>query len=157
MQRCHRIWAWYSLWKSSLSMAFSYVSQIHDKLRYYEKHSPTPVLHSAACLAEDVRTIFPSRIPSQLEINVCDKDTLFIERCGASLESGWFSFCPPVPYKKYKISWQRSFRTARWRTMRRNYFSCWTLLTSRFDLALLPQSFWLFCSGASCSVLSLTS
>lgn len=102
MQRCRRIWAWYSLWKSSLSMAFSYVSQIHDKLRHYEKHSPTPVLHSAACLAEDVRTIFPSRIPSQLEINVCDKDTLFIKRCGTSLESGWFFFCPPFPPKNTK-------------------------------------------------------
>lgn len=28
--------------------------QIHEKLRYYERQSPTPVLHSAVALAEDV-------------------------------------------------------------------------------------------------------
>ncbi|TWW81281.1 MAGUK p55 subfamily member 3 [Takifugu flavidus] len=27
---------------------------IHDKLKEFEKHSPTPVLHSASCLAEDL-------------------------------------------------------------------------------------------------------
>lgn len=31
--------------------------QIHEKLKQYEKHSPTPVLHSASCLAEDVSAI----------------------------------------------------------------------------------------------------
>uniref|UniRef100_A0A8C3T0F2 Membrane palmitoylated protein 3 n=1 Tax=Chelydra serpentina TaxID=8475 RepID=A0A8C3T0F2_CHESE len=30
------------------------VFQIHEKLRHYERQSPTPVLHSAAALAEDV-------------------------------------------------------------------------------------------------------
>ncbi|XP_039894887.1 MAGUK p55 subfamily member 3-like isoform X5 [Simochromis diagramma] len=28
--------------------------KIHEKLKQYEKHSPTPVLHSASCLAEDL-------------------------------------------------------------------------------------------------------
>ncbi|XP_075890328.1 MAGUK p55 subfamily member 3-like [Nelusetta ayraudi] len=34
--------------------SLGYLMKIHDKLRHYEKHSPTPVLHSAACLAEDL-------------------------------------------------------------------------------------------------------
>uniref|UniRef100_A0A1A8ESL5 Membrane protein, palmitoylated 3 (MAGUK p55 subfamily member 3) n=1 Tax=Nothobranchius korthausae TaxID=1143690 RepID=A0A1A8ESL5_9TELE len=32
----------------------SETSSIHEKLRQYEKYSPTPVLHSASCLAEDL-------------------------------------------------------------------------------------------------------
>lgn len=31
--------------------------QIHEKLKQYEKLSPTPVLHSASCLAEDVSAV----------------------------------------------------------------------------------------------------
>lgn len=31
-----------------------FVLQIHEKLRQYERQSPTPVLHSASSLAEDV-------------------------------------------------------------------------------------------------------
>ncbi|XP_059180550.1 MAGUK p55 subfamily member 3-like isoform X2 [Centropristis striata] len=34
--------------------SLSYLMKIHDKLKQYEKHSPTPVLHSATCLAEDL-------------------------------------------------------------------------------------------------------
>ncbi|XP_070783071.1 MAGUK p55 subfamily member 3-like isoform X2 [Enoplosus armatus] len=34
--------------------SIGYLMKIHDKLRQYEKHSPTPVLHSASCLAEDL-------------------------------------------------------------------------------------------------------
>lgn len=46
-------------------------SQIHDKLRQYEKHSPTPVLHSASCLAEDVGAILfnISQWDKSLELN----------------------------------------------------------------------------------------
>ena len=32
--------------------------QIHEKLRHYERQSPTPVLHSAAGLVEDVSKDF---------------------------------------------------------------------------------------------------
>ncbi|XP_036612232.1 MAGUK p55 subfamily member 3 isoform X2 [Trichosurus vulpecula] len=35
--------------------SLSYLMKIHEKLRYYERQSPTPVLHSATALAEDVR------------------------------------------------------------------------------------------------------
>ncbi|XP_026064498.1 MAGUK p55 subfamily member 3-like isoform X4 [Carassius auratus] len=34
--------------------SLSYLMKIHEKLRQYEKQSPTPVLHSASALAEDV-------------------------------------------------------------------------------------------------------
>uniref|UniRef100_A0A672J874 Membrane protein, palmitoylated 3b (MAGUK p55 subfamily member 3) n=1 Tax=Salarias fasciatus TaxID=181472 RepID=A0A672J874_SALFA len=34
--------------------SISYLMKIHEKLKQYEKQSPTPVLHSASCLAEDV-------------------------------------------------------------------------------------------------------
>ncbi|XP_070707923.1 MAGUK p55 subfamily member 3-like [Pempheris klunzingeri] len=34
--------------------SLGYLMKIHDKLRQYEKQSPTPVLHSASCLAEDL-------------------------------------------------------------------------------------------------------
>ncbi|XP_072523174.1 MAGUK p55 subfamily member 3 isoform X2 [Salminus brasiliensis] len=34
--------------------SLSYLMRIHERLRLYEHQSPTPVLHSAACLAEDV-------------------------------------------------------------------------------------------------------
>ncbi|KAM9336091.1 MAGUK p55 subfamily member 3-like [Symphorus nematophorus] len=34
--------------------SLGYLMKIHDRLRQYEKHSPTPVLHSASCLAEDL-------------------------------------------------------------------------------------------------------
>uniref|UniRef100_A0A1A7WZ44 Membrane protein, palmitoylated 3 (MAGUK p55 subfamily member 3) n=2 Tax=Iconisemion striatum TaxID=60296 RepID=A0A1A7WZ44_9TELE len=34
--------------------SISYLMKIHEKLRQYEKYSPTPVLHSASCLAEDL-------------------------------------------------------------------------------------------------------
>ncbi|KAK5850842.1 hypothetical protein PBY51_001684 [Eleginops maclovinus] len=34
--------------------SLSYLMKIHDKLKQYEKQSPTPVLHSATCLAEDL-------------------------------------------------------------------------------------------------------
>ncbi|KAE8284022.1 MAGUK p55 subfamily member 3 Discs large-like protein 3 Protein MPP3 [Larimichthys crocea] len=34
--------------------SLGYLMKIHDKLRQYEKHSPTPVLHSASCLAADL-------------------------------------------------------------------------------------------------------
>ncbi|XP_034717033.1 MAGUK p55 subfamily member 3-like isoform X2 [Etheostoma cragini] len=34
--------------------SLSYLIKIHDKLKQYEKHSPTPILHSASCLAEDL-------------------------------------------------------------------------------------------------------
>nr|XP_029134008.1 MAGUK p55 subfamily member 3-like isoform X1 [Labrus bergylta] len=34
--------------------SLGYLMKIHDKLRQYEKYSPTPVLHSASCLAEDL-------------------------------------------------------------------------------------------------------
>ncbi|XP_011785552.1 PREDICTED: uncharacterized protein LOC105503300 [Colobus angolensis palliatus] len=34
--------------------SLSYLMKIHEKLRYYERQSPTPFLHSAVALAEDV-------------------------------------------------------------------------------------------------------
>ncbi|KAL6475189.1 hypothetical protein MHYP_G00162290 [Metynnis hypsauchen] len=34
--------------------SLSYLMRIHERLRQYEHQSPTPVFHSAACLAEDV-------------------------------------------------------------------------------------------------------
>ncbi|XP_062416168.1 MAGUK p55 subfamily member 3-like isoform X1 [Pungitius pungitius] len=34
--------------------SLGYLMKIHEKLKQYEKHSPTPVLHSATCLAEDL-------------------------------------------------------------------------------------------------------
>ncbi|XP_032358350.1 MAGUK p55 subfamily member 3 isoform X4 [Etheostoma spectabile] len=34
--------------------SLGYLIKIHDKLKQYEKHSPTPILHSASCLAEDL-------------------------------------------------------------------------------------------------------
>ncbi|NXM64310.1 MPP3 protein, partial [Illadopsis cleaveri] len=34
--------------------SLSYLMKIHEKLRHYERQSPTPVLHSAAGLVEDV-------------------------------------------------------------------------------------------------------
>ncbi|XP_051795024.1 MAGUK p55 subfamily member 3-like isoform X3 [Acanthochromis polyacanthus] len=34
--------------------SISYLMKIHEKLKQYEKQSPTPVLHSASCLAEDL-------------------------------------------------------------------------------------------------------
>ncbi|KAK2820385.1 hypothetical protein Q5P01_023344 [Channa striata] len=34
--------------------SLAYLLQIHEKLKQYEKQSPTPVLHSACCLAEDL-------------------------------------------------------------------------------------------------------
>ncbi|XP_056870827.1 MAGUK p55 subfamily member 3 isoform X2 [Takifugu flavidus] len=34
--------------------SLGYLMKIHEKLRQYERQSPTPVLHSASCLAEDV-------------------------------------------------------------------------------------------------------
>uniref|UniRef100_A0A8C2ZYP5 MAGUK p55 scaffold protein 3 n=1 Tax=Cyclopterus lumpus TaxID=8103 RepID=A0A8C2ZYP5_CYCLU len=37
--------------------SLSYLMKIHDKLKQYEKHRPTPVLHSATCLAEDVEEL----------------------------------------------------------------------------------------------------
>uniref|UniRef100_A0A8C9XWK8 MAGUK p55 scaffold protein 3 n=1 Tax=Sander lucioperca TaxID=283035 RepID=A0A8C9XWK8_SANLU len=37
--------------------SLGYLMKIHDKLKQYEKHSPTPVLHSATCLAEDVEEL----------------------------------------------------------------------------------------------------
>lgn len=43
--------------------------KIHDKLKEYEKHSPSPVLHSASCLAEDVSVIFFQCINLKLYTN----------------------------------------------------------------------------------------
>uniref|UniRef100_A0AAQ5X8K2 Membrane protein, palmitoylated 3b (MAGUK p55 subfamily member 3) n=1 Tax=Amphiprion ocellaris TaxID=80972 RepID=A0AAQ5X8K2_AMPOC len=37
--------------------SISYLMKIHEKLKQYEKQSPTPVLHSASCLAEDVEEL----------------------------------------------------------------------------------------------------
>ncbi|XP_072229123.1 MAGUK p55 subfamily member 3-like isoform X1 [Leuresthes tenuis] len=34
--------------------SISYLMKIHEKLKQYEKYSPTPVLHSASCLAQDL-------------------------------------------------------------------------------------------------------
>ncbi|XP_042253343.1 MAGUK p55 subfamily member 3-like [Thunnus albacares] len=34
--------------------SLGYLMKIHEKLKQYEKQSPTPVLHSASCLAEDL-------------------------------------------------------------------------------------------------------
>uniref|UniRef100_A0A3P9KN54 Membrane protein, palmitoylated 3a (MAGUK p55 subfamily member 3) n=1 Tax=Oryzias latipes TaxID=8090 RepID=A0A3P9KN54_ORYLA len=34
--------------------SLGFLMKIHEKLRQYERQSPTPVLHSASCLAEDV-------------------------------------------------------------------------------------------------------
>eukprot|EP00063_Salmo_salar_P039292 XP_014014127.1 PREDICTED: MAGUK p55 subfamily member 3-like isoform X6 [Salmo salar] len=34
--------------------SLAYLMKIHEKLRQYERQSPTPVLHSASCLAEDL-------------------------------------------------------------------------------------------------------
>ncbi|XP_046710695.1 MAGUK p55 subfamily member 3 isoform X3 [Silurus meridionalis] len=34
--------------------SLGYLMRIHERLRQYEQQSPTPMLHSAACLAEDV-------------------------------------------------------------------------------------------------------
>ncbi|CAL8301656.1 unnamed protein product [Lota lota] len=34
--------------------SIAYLMKIHDKLKLYEKHSPSPVLHNASCLAEDL-------------------------------------------------------------------------------------------------------
>nr|XP_057917512.1 MAGUK p55 subfamily member 3 isoform X2 [Doryrhamphus excisus] len=34
--------------------SLGYLMKIHDKLKQYEKQSPSPVLHSASCLAEDL-------------------------------------------------------------------------------------------------------
>uniref|UniRef100_G3NUY0 MAGUK p55 scaffold protein 3b n=1 Tax=Gasterosteus aculeatus aculeatus TaxID=481459 RepID=G3NUY0_GASAC len=34
--------------------SLGYLMKIHEKLKQYEKHSPSPVLHSATCLAEDL-------------------------------------------------------------------------------------------------------
>uniref|UniRef100_A0A7N6BIX6 Membrane protein, palmitoylated 3b (MAGUK p55 subfamily member 3) n=1 Tax=Anabas testudineus TaxID=64144 RepID=A0A7N6BIX6_ANATE len=37
--------------------SLGYLMKIHDKLKQYEKQNPTPVLHSASCLAEDVEEL----------------------------------------------------------------------------------------------------
>ncbi|KFV78986.1 MAGUK p55 subfamily member 3, partial [Struthio camelus australis] len=37
--------------------SLSYLMKIHEKLRHYERQSPTPVLHSAAGLVEDVKEL----------------------------------------------------------------------------------------------------
>uniref|UniRef100_A0A3Q2PNR2 MAGUK p55 scaffold protein 3 n=1 Tax=Fundulus heteroclitus TaxID=8078 RepID=A0A3Q2PNR2_FUNHE len=37
--------------------SISYLMKIHERLKQYEKYSPTPVLHSASCLAEDVEEL----------------------------------------------------------------------------------------------------
>uniref|UniRef100_A0A4W6E825 MAGUK p55 scaffold protein 3 n=1 Tax=Lates calcarifer TaxID=8187 RepID=A0A4W6E825_LATCA len=37
--------------------SLGYLMKIHEKLKQYEKQSPTPVLHSASCLAEDVEEL----------------------------------------------------------------------------------------------------
>ncbi|XP_016522079.1 MAGUK p55 subfamily member 3-like isoform X1 [Poecilia formosa] len=34
--------------------SIGYLMKIHERLKLYEKYSPTPVLHSASCLAEDL-------------------------------------------------------------------------------------------------------
>ncbi|XP_038154748.1 MAGUK p55 subfamily member 3-like isoform X2 [Cyprinodon tularosa] len=34
--------------------SIGYLMKIHERLKQYEKYSPTPVLHSASCLAEDL-------------------------------------------------------------------------------------------------------
>ncbi|XP_061823833.1 MAGUK p55 subfamily member 3-like isoform X2 [Nerophis lumbriciformis] len=34
--------------------SLGYLMKVHDKLKQYEKQSPSPVLHSASCLAEDL-------------------------------------------------------------------------------------------------------
>uniref|UniRef100_A0A3B3WVT3 Membrane protein, palmitoylated 3b (MAGUK p55 subfamily member 3) n=1 Tax=Poecilia mexicana TaxID=48701 RepID=A0A3B3WVT3_9TELE len=37
--------------------SIGYLMKIHERLKLYEKYSPTPVLHSASCLAEDVEEL----------------------------------------------------------------------------------------------------
>uniref|UniRef100_A0A3Q3M2T0 MAGUK p55 scaffold protein 3b n=1 Tax=Mastacembelus armatus TaxID=205130 RepID=A0A3Q3M2T0_9TELE len=37
--------------------SLGYLMKIHEKLKQYEQQSPTPVLHSATCLAEDVEEL----------------------------------------------------------------------------------------------------
>ncbi|XP_026306344.1 MAGUK p55 subfamily member 3-like, partial [Piliocolobus tephrosceles] len=38
--------------------------KIHEKLRYYERQSPTPVLHSAVALTEDVMELQAASVHS---------------------------------------------------------------------------------------------
>lgn len=55
------------------------------------------------------------------------------------------------------VSWQRSSRTDRWRTMSGNCFCCWTLLTSRFELTCCLRDLGVFCFGCLlfCLILSV--
>ncbi|XP_068385860.1 MAGUK p55 subfamily member 3 isoform X1 [Eschrichtius robustus] len=47
--------------------SLSYLMKIHEKLRYYERQSPTPVLHSAVALAEDPSVAFSLLSPQVME------------------------------------------------------------------------------------------
>uniref|UniRef100_A0A8C9GCJ9 Uncharacterized protein n=1 Tax=Piliocolobus tephrosceles TaxID=591936 RepID=A0A8C9GCJ9_9PRIM len=44
--------------------SLSYLMKIHEKLRYYERQSPTPVLHSAVALTEDVMELQAASVHS---------------------------------------------------------------------------------------------
>lgn len=46
--------------------------QIHEKLRQYERQSPTPVLHSASCLAEDVSSALRQHLKGKLFLKVAE-------------------------------------------------------------------------------------
>uniref|UniRef100_A0A8D3C931 MAGUK p55 scaffold protein 3b n=1 Tax=Scophthalmus maximus TaxID=52904 RepID=A0A8D3C931_SCOMX len=48
--------------------SIGYLMKIHEKLKQYEKHSPTPVLHSASCLAEDVGASCPQISTARREL-----------------------------------------------------------------------------------------
>ncbi|XP_062294742.1 MAGUK p55 subfamily member 3 isoform X1 [Scomber scombrus] len=47
--------------------SLGYLMKIHEKLRQYERQSPTPVLHSAATLAEDVSTPHNLQVAEELQ------------------------------------------------------------------------------------------
>lgn len=53
------LWFFASRWTHTALIFF----QIHEKLHYYEKQSPVPILHGAAALADDVSV--PFLIPSR--------------------------------------------------------------------------------------------
>uniref|UniRef100_A0A8C7XL76 MAGUK p55 scaffold protein 3b n=1 Tax=Oryzias sinensis TaxID=183150 RepID=A0A8C7XL76_9TELE len=52
--------------------SLGYLMKIHERLNHYVKYSPTPVLHSASCLAEDVAPCKPNTYSLFLDwLDVC--------------------------------------------------------------------------------------
>lgn len=95
------LWLFVRRWTDSHLLFF----QIHEKLHYYEKQSPVPILHGAAALADDVSVPFLRSLGHVSHQPGCSRTHPSTDRCTWKPEVANVSKIPVITELTLILCW----------------------------------------------------